>query len=352
MLAVTLTLVGFAYDAGTGTKALSAAFTVCYVTGCVLAVLAVRQSGIFSTIVQPPLILFVAVPSSYFMFHGGDIHGIKDILINCGYPLIERFPLMFFTAVTVLAIGAARWYLHTSAVRSGGAVAADGDAPAAPARRSRRRATTATDDAPAEEATPARRQRRHTVDRTASASASASDDDAPRPRRRTSTGGASRSRHSRPPETEIIEAVSARPRRPRPPVDGEPRRRPRPDEARERRNGPPVERRGERTRAERPVRRERPDRYDYPDRADRPERQERPERAERPQRRHRMPEYGPYDTYDYDSYQPSAPSGGTHHPVSRVRYRGSDDDDQPLDPRTEQRRPRRSRDADSWEYDV
>ena len=36
--------------------------------------------------------------------------GVKDLLINCGYPLIERFPLMFFTSAIVLLIGLARWY--------------------------------------------------------------------------------------------------------------------------------------------------------------------------------------------------------------------------------------------------
>ena len=74
------------------------------------AVLAVRQSGIFTAVVQPPLILFVAVPTAYFLFHRAEIAGIKDILINCGYPLIERFLLMFTTSVAVLLIGMARWY--------------------------------------------------------------------------------------------------------------------------------------------------------------------------------------------------------------------------------------------------
>ena len=50
-------------------------------------------------------------PGAYFLFHGSKITGIKDILINCGYPLIERFPLMFFTSAAVLVIGMVRWYL-------------------------------------------------------------------------------------------------------------------------------------------------------------------------------------------------------------------------------------------------
>ena len=77
-----------------------------------------RQSGVFTAVIQPPLILFVAVPGAYFVFHGSTISGIKDILINCGYPLIERFPLMFFTSAIVLVIGMVRWYLGVVARRA------------------------------------------------------------------------------------------------------------------------------------------------------------------------------------------------------------------------------------------
>src|SRR4029077_13031553 len=89
-----------------------------YALGCILAVLAVRQSGIFTAVIQPPLILFVAVPTAYFLFHGAQLTGIKDTLINFGYPLIERFPLMFFTSAAVLLIGMGRWYYGISSRRS------------------------------------------------------------------------------------------------------------------------------------------------------------------------------------------------------------------------------------------
>ena len=92
-------------------------FAASYVLGCIFAVLAVRQSGIFTAVIQPPLILFVAVPTAYFLFHGGQLGGIKDLAINCGYPLIERFPLMFFTSAAVLLIGMGRWYYGMSSRR-------------------------------------------------------------------------------------------------------------------------------------------------------------------------------------------------------------------------------------------
>jgi hypothetical protein len=365
-LAVTLTAVGFAYDAGAGTKALGSAFGVCYVTGCVLAVLAVRQSGLFSAVIQPPLILFVAVPTAYFAFHGSEIKGIKDLLINCGYPLIERFPLMFLTAATVLLIGMARWYLAMTAHRhepteedateepaasaSGGAVAA---ALAKVASKLSSRST-------AEDGL-SRRSRRHSIERPTRA-APLDDDDAPRPRR-PRPAATSRSRHARPPETEIIDAVQARPRRPRPagsPVDpsADPRRRrPRSDETRERRNPPPADRRAAPERGERPIRAQRSDR---PTRAERPERPIRRERAERyerpdpydrPERRHRMPDYPAYEPYEPPASNAAGAGSATHHPVSRVRYRGGDDEDSRVEHRS---RPRRSRNAtpEAWEYDI
>ena len=110
LIAVTFTAIGFAFDAGSGAKELTLVFAAAYAVGCIAAVLAVRQSGIFTAVIQPPLILFVAVPGAYFLFHGGTMDGLKDLLINCGYPLIERFPLMFFTSAIVLLIGMARWY--------------------------------------------------------------------------------------------------------------------------------------------------------------------------------------------------------------------------------------------------
>ena len=41
---------------------LSTAFTVCYLTGCVLATAWVRRSGLFWPMVAPPLLMAVAVP--------------------------------------------------------------------------------------------------------------------------------------------------------------------------------------------------------------------------------------------------------------------------------------------------
>jgi len=129
VIAVTGVAVGFAFDAGSG-KELTTVFAGLYVLGCVAALLAVRQSGIFTAVIQPPLILFCAVPGAYFLFHGAKFTGVKDLLINCGYPLIERFPLMLFTSAGVLVLGLIRWYLgrfHTAAAETTDATDAAGE---------------------------------------------------------------------------------------------------------------------------------------------------------------------------------------------------------------------------------
>ena len=357
LLAATATAVGFAYDAGTGDKTLSGVFSVCYVVGCLVAVLAVRQSGVFSAVIQPPLILFVAVPTAYFFFHGSKITGIKDTLINCGYPLIERFPLMFFTSAAVLLIGMGRWYLGMSARR---AAPVDPDA-AVPDAAVADGGLTAAATSGATEKASTRRGRRHSIERPGRGATAAAEDETPqrpprKPKPPTGSARASRSRHARPPETELIEPIPTRPRRPRPagpPVDpaAEPRRRTRaaqprdprePRESRpprERRNLPPVDPRGAHDRSER---------YDRPQRSDRYERSERPERRPR--------------TSDYEPYEPRSSKGangtngtngssGSHHPVSRVRYRGTDDGESRTQNRNKPQRPRNP-DTNSSQYDV
>jgi hypothetical protein len=330
LIAVTATTVGFAFDAGSGSKELSSVFAACYVLGCLAAVLAVRQQAVFTAVIQPPLLLFVTVPGSYFLFTGGQFTGMKDLAINCGYPLIERFPLMFFTSAVVLLIGMARWYVGTSARRTSPRAADDVRHDSKPAlvaalttkissllERHRR------DDDDEAVARPRRKRpesasRPTRTGRTASRTSRAAAGG--RSGRPTSRAATSRSRHVRPPETEIIEPVAERPRRTRsgrhaepPPPPAQPRRRPRP--ANPRQSGPPPS--------------ERRTGYDRT--------------GERPERRRR-----------FDDYQPREPHGrngnGTHHPISRVRYRGEEPDD-----RTEyrtRRRTARDLEADSWEYDI
>src|ERR1700759_5734984 len=73
LIAVTATAIGYGIDTGMGHKDLTNIVAGLYIAGCVIAVLIVRQSGVFTAVIQPPLILFCAVPGAYLMFHGGKI---------------------------------------------------------------------------------------------------------------------------------------------------------------------------------------------------------------------------------------------------------------------------------------
>ena len=326
LIAVVASGLGFALNVGAGSGELTGVFSALYALGCVAAVLAVRQAGVFTAVIQPPLILFVMVPGAYYLMHSSDIHGVKDLLINCGYPLIERFPLMFFTSVTVLLVGLTRWYLGASSRQGGPATAW------APGARlaAKLGSLLGRDSASDSDREP---RRRHSVDRRPG--------DAPRaaagPGARTARGArpvkraaSPRSRHARPPHADSTDAPidASRPRPPRrgrprpnePMPPAEPRRRPRaPSQGDPRRAVPPSERRAA---------------YD------------RAERREGPQPRRRYEDYE-----DYEPLEPHAPIGGaSHHPISRVRYRGAEDTGS--QPEHRARRRGRRNEADRWEYDI
>ncbi|KAF0846094.1 hypothetical protein FNL39_1055 [Nocardia caishijiensis] len=107
-LAVGATTLGLLIDALGGEDMPTTTFSVFYVLGCVLAVCAVRARGLFSTMVLPPLLLFVAVPLACLLLGGRTSTSIKDILINLVIPLVERFPTMALATVLVAVIGGAR----------------------------------------------------------------------------------------------------------------------------------------------------------------------------------------------------------------------------------------------------
>jgi hypothetical protein len=340
LIAVGLTAVGFAFDAGSGNKELGTAFAVLYAVGCIAAVLAVRQHSVFTAVVQPPLILFVAVPSAYFLFNHAEINGIKDILINCGYPLIERFLLMFTTSAIVLLIGMARWYFGAAA-RSKAPV---GDATPSKAAVAGLLSTaigklSALTQRRTDGAEPASDPRKHAIDRPATARKSA--------QRPTKRPAQTRSRHARPPLDDRDNPAAPPPRRRRAPshardldavVEGlaaepPPRRRPRAPRDPNRRTPPAADYRQEpqwRDPGERPARpSHRPDRYD--------------------------------PTYDMPSPPPrrrptTGGTNGTHHPVSRVRYRGGDTEPGSEEGGSTERdvryrsRPRARHDLDDWRY--
>lgn len=302
LIAVTATLIGLAIEAGLGHQELGGIFATFYALGCLAAVLAVRQSGIFTAIIQPPLLLFIAVPLAYYLFHESAFGGLKDILISCGYPLIERFPLMLFTSAAVLLIGLVRWYLATSVPgRTAAAAAASAERPGLLAALSTKLASAFAGNGAVDEEAGARPARpRHVVDRTSAA-----------PGRRSDGRAAARSRHARRPVEEAPPRRRQPARRPAREAewDDEPRRGTR--QQRDPRRTPP------------PTRRER--RPDYRDQS--PQRGSRVEPYESGRGYQSHPQYDGYPPYEPRRRQPPP----DQHPVSRVRYRASGPTDSDID---------------------
>lgn len=377
LIAVTATAIGYGIDAGH--KELTHVFAGFYVGGCVAAVLVVRQDGLFTAIVQPPLILFCAVPGAYWLFHGGKIGSLKDLLINCGYPLIERFPLMLGTAGGVLLIGLVRWYFGmshrpaASANKANKAGAADNAAHASVlavrpffVALAGRLHSLLHPDVDGDDADESRSAGAH---RGRAAGAGATTRRRPArgsrtTRTRTTRGGSRHARHSL---DDGQRAAAERPRRPsrrgaapagdfaavEPPHRS--RRRPRPESEPDPRDRQPS----------RESRREpRPRRSPYERAAQRGSRLDGYNRYDPPGTPGR---YGRYDTHD-DTHErrreptyeprrrrPTNGAGTTHHPISPVRYRAVvPGDDSPAEPRGAG--PRSGSNgrsaAESWEYDV
>ncbi len=112
LIAVACTFIGFFIDAGGSGKELTLTFAACYIVGCVLAALVVRYRGLFTTMVTPPLLLFVSVPLAYQQLTGRSSTSLKDILLNLAIPLVNRFPTMAIATVLVLLIGGGRVLMH------------------------------------------------------------------------------------------------------------------------------------------------------------------------------------------------------------------------------------------------
>lgn len=84
-------------------------FQACYFLGCLLAVVMVQRKGLFGPMVQPPLILAVAVPG--VVLAAGSLPtggGVMASALAIGTPLINGFPTMAITTGLVVAIGAFR----------------------------------------------------------------------------------------------------------------------------------------------------------------------------------------------------------------------------------------------------
>ncbi|WET78515.1 hypothetical protein P3102_31400 [Amycolatopsis sp. QT-25] len=208
-------------------KDLGLLFKACYALGAVAAVVTVQRRGLFGPMVQPPLVLAVTVPGVILLTSDGSKG--TDLLsraFDVGTPLINGFPTMALTTALTLAIGLFRIYRERDpdapvkvkpgtkpdrrdeakpAARPAAAAAPGrarpasrtGQTPPPPSRRGAPRDGAPRDGAPREGAPPRRRPV----------------DDERRPRRDAEPGARKPSPSRR------------QPRGPRPPEEGEPRRR-------------------------------------------------------------------------------------------------------------------------------
>lgn len=153
-------------DAARGSE-LTAAFSTLYFLGCVVAGAAASNRALFTAMVQPPLLLIVAVPVAQSIVGPGIGTGIKNIAFNVADPLFNRFPVMLGATVVVLAICGARLFLLQQR-RNGPARTSDrrrgsrANGESTPSRRPRTATRRSDDAAPRSQATrsPAPRSRR------------------------------------------------------------------------------------------------------------------------------------------------------------------------------------------------
>lgn len=114
IIAAACTFLGFLIDALGDVTDLTGTFSAFYILGCLAAVAAVRFRGLFTTMVLPPLLLFIAVPIAYRQLTGTSTASLKDILLNLAIPLVHRFPPMMLATVLVLIVAGIRIAQHRS----------------------------------------------------------------------------------------------------------------------------------------------------------------------------------------------------------------------------------------------
>jgi hypothetical protein len=111
-LAAALTAIGVLVDL-TQTGNLGIVFTICHISGCVLAVIWVRRSGLFGPMVQPPLLVAAAVPAVVLLVGSPRPgQGVAERLLVIGAPLVNAFPVMAWATGAVLAVGMLRIVLQ------------------------------------------------------------------------------------------------------------------------------------------------------------------------------------------------------------------------------------------------
>ena len=104
-VAALLTAVGVGVDI-VRIGSLGTVFTVCFIAGCVFAVAWVRRSGLFGPMVQPPLLVALAVPVVVLLAGSpAPGAGVAERLLVIGAPLVNAFPIMAWGTGAALVLG-------------------------------------------------------------------------------------------------------------------------------------------------------------------------------------------------------------------------------------------------------
>jgi hypothetical protein len=110
LIALVLTALGVVVDLQRINQ-LGLVFKGAYAVGCVIAVCVVRRRGLFGPMVEPPLLLAVAVPGVVLASGGataGGGGGLTAKALAIGTPLINGFPTMGITTGVTLLLGIVR----------------------------------------------------------------------------------------------------------------------------------------------------------------------------------------------------------------------------------------------------
>ena len=109
LLAVAVGLLGVAFDLLTGSD-LREVFAVAFVTGCVLAALAVHREDLFAVVVMPPLVYVVlAFAAGVFGTTAGTGSFVTRQAIELVNAVVIGAPVLMVATLAVLVIAVFRW---------------------------------------------------------------------------------------------------------------------------------------------------------------------------------------------------------------------------------------------------
>lgn len=110
LIAVGITTIGAVIDAESAST-LGRSFKVCYLLGCLLAALLVRQRALFTAAAQPPLVAFVVGIVTLYTTNSGNSQGLRAVVLKVVLPIASSFPWILLAFLMTLAVVVTRWFV-------------------------------------------------------------------------------------------------------------------------------------------------------------------------------------------------------------------------------------------------